>query len=94
MQLGLLMSSFPAPALSSSRRRGFPVGSLFAMVALGAGGSQWDGTSEEMMKMNCDFHCYLFSGRTIQASHFLGPSSYLSFPYSSIEHQENCPHPF
>jgi hypothetical protein len=63
------------------------------MVALGAGGSQWDGTSEEMVKTNYDFRHGSFSGHTIQASHFLGPLIFLT-PYSSVERQENHPHPF
>jgi hypothetical protein len=66
--VGLPTSSFPTPALSSPCPDvslyprglrsplgwGFPVGSLLAMVALGAGGGQWNGINEGMKKTNHD----------------------------------------
>ena len=64
------------------------------MVALGAGGGQWDGTSEETVKTNYDFHRGSFSGRTFRVSHFFGPPWHFPLPYSSVERQENRPHPF
>jgi hypothetical protein len=38
-------------------------------------------------KTNHDFHRGSFLGRTGWASHFLGPSSYISLPNSSFEHE-------
>jgi hypothetical protein len=64
---------------------GFLVGSLLAMVALGAKGGQWHGTREEMVKTNHDFHRGSLSGRTIRASHFLGPHWCSSLSHSYVE---------
>ena len=92
--LGLLLSSFPTPALSSPHIMGVSSWVIVRYGGVGCGGGQWDGTSEEMVKMNHDFHRGSFSGHTIWASHFLGPPSHFSLPYSPVKHQENRPHPF